>query len=173
MSDNILLMGLPGSGKTVVSKALSTLWQRPVIDIDDDLLEPLWECSVEEKLAKVGVEQFLELEGQAVCSLNVEKNIIALSGSNPLYEKGMKYLCSLGKVIYLKSSFEVVQKFLANMKTGRIVKQPNQSLESAFAYRSQFYERYADAIILIDGLKTPEEIAMQISQLDIVKNLRI
>ncbi len=165
-------MGPPGAGKTVTSQALSALLQMPVIDIDDDLLEPLWGCSIEEKLMQVGTKEFLELEGQAACSLHAEKSIISLSGSNPLHEKGMRHLCSLGQIIYLKSSFKVVEAFLARMKTGRIVKEQHQSLEEVFAYRETFYEKYADETILIDGSKTPEEIALQVSQLECVRSLK-
>ena len=172
MSNNIILMGPPGAGKTVVSKILSQILKMAVIDIDDDVLESLWQCSVEEKLQEVGTEKFLELEGQAVSELYAENSIIALSGSNPLHSKGMQHLCTLGKVVYLKSNFDLVQRFLAQMKTGRIAKSPDQSLEEVFAYRASFYEKYAQATVSIDDSKTPQMIAQEISQLDFIQSLK-
>jgi len=60
---NLVLMGLPGAGKTSIGRVLSEHLKAPVYDVDDDHLEDVWGCSVADKLKDVGDVGFLEAEG--------------------------------------------------------------------------------------------------------------
>ena len=62
----VALLGLPGAGKTSLGRRLSSLLSIPCIDVDDDILEPTWGCTVAEKLAKVGDQKFLQAEEEAL-----------------------------------------------------------------------------------------------------------
>ena len=62
----VALLGLPGAGKTSLGRSLSSVFKIPCLDVDDDILEPTWGCSVAEKLADVGDEQFLKAEEDAL-----------------------------------------------------------------------------------------------------------
>ena len=62
----VALLGLPGAGKTSLGRSLSSVFKIPCLDVDDDILEPTWGCSVAEKLADVGDEQFLKAEEEAL-----------------------------------------------------------------------------------------------------------
>ena len=62
----VALLGLPGAGKTSLGRRLSSLLSIPCIDVDDDILEPTWGCTVAEKLATVGDQKFLQAEEEAL-----------------------------------------------------------------------------------------------------------
>ena len=62
---NILLIGLPGSGKTTVGKLLASKLKCSVYDVDDHHLESVWGCPVADKLTELGDYGFLEAEGHA------------------------------------------------------------------------------------------------------------
>ena len=91
----IILLGLPGSGKTSVGKYLATSLSYNWIDVDDHLLEPAWSCSVAAKLKELGSVDFLKEEGRVVyeaVKTFKDNTIISLTGSNPLCDKTMTAL---------------------------------------------------------------------------------
>ena len=69
----VALLGLPGAGKTSLGRRLSSLLSIPCIDVDDDILEPTWGCTVAEKLAKVGDQKFLQAEEEALLEVGFSK----------------------------------------------------------------------------------------------------
>ncbi|XP_033122646.1 threonine synthase-like 1 [Anneissia japonica] len=87
---NIILMGSPGSGKTTHGRKLSQRLKMPVLDIDDDHLEPFWQMKVSQKLSEVGGERFLEAEGEALLQFKASNTIVSLTGSNPLHPEAMR-----------------------------------------------------------------------------------
>ena len=62
----VALLGLPGAGKTSLGQRLSSQLSIPCVDVDDDILEPTWGCTVAEKLEQVGDLQFLQAEEEAL-----------------------------------------------------------------------------------------------------------
>lgn len=80
VKSNIVLLGAPGSGKSSIGRVLSRSLGLPLIDIDDDHLEPLWRTTVAKKLAELGDEGFLDTEGEALMNLQATNSVIALSG---------------------------------------------------------------------------------------------
>jgi shikimate kinase len=88
-------MGPPGSGKTTVGRLLGAQLGMPVVDVDNDFLEPLWGMTVSQKLAELGDEGFLEAEGQATLGLNSDQTVISMTGSNPLHKQGMDHLAQV------------------------------------------------------------------------------
>ena len=72
----VALLGLPGAGKTSLGRRLSSLLSIPCIDVDDDILEPTWGCTVAEKLAKVGDQKFLLAEEEALLQVGFSKTLL-------------------------------------------------------------------------------------------------
>ncbi|KAF5904319.1 threonine synthase-like 1, partial [Clarias magur] len=160
---NILLMGPPGAGKTSVGQILSHRLRKPVIDIDDDVLEKTWGMTVAEKLARVGGERFIEEEGQAVCNFSASGCVISLTGSNPLHSDAMRHLKHSGIVLYMDMDTEDIVERLDRMKVNRIVGQgAGVSIREILAYRKQFYEKWLDARVFCGKGDTIEEVAEKI-----------
>ncbi|NXN96790.1 THNS1 protein, partial [Rhinopomastus cyanomelas] len=165
---NIILMGLPGAGKTTVGRIVGQKLDCPVIDIDDDVLETTWNMSVSEKLQEVGNEQFLEEEGKALLNFSASGSVISLTGSNPLHVAGMQHMKKNGIVVYLDVPITVIMSRLNSMKVDRIVGQsPGVFLRDILQFRKPFYIKWHDIRVLCGEDIAAEVVAEKV--LDAVK----
>ena len=91
----IILLGLPGCGKTTIGRYLAAELGYKWVDVDDHVLEPVWKCSVSAKLKEWGSLNFIKEEGKALLgAVKVFRNdtVISLTGSNPLHDEAMMAL---------------------------------------------------------------------------------
>ncbi|KAL4630950.1 threonine synthase-like 1 [Arapaima gigas] len=159
-AENIFLMGPPGAGKTTVGRIVAQRLGCPVIDVDDDVLEPRWNMSVAEKLSAVGGERFLEEEGKALSGFSARGCVVSLTGSNPLCSGTMQHLRRTGTVLYLDVDEEDILLRLSRMKVNRIVGQePGVSMRDILRYRRQFYSRCFDIRVLCASGDAAEDVA--------------
>lgn len=147
---NITLIGMPGSGKSTLGVLLAKTLGFGFLDTDlviqqreDDLLQNI--------LDRVGTEAFLDLEADAICSVDCEKTVIAPGGSVICRERGIEHLRSLGPVVYLRIPCDVLEKRIHNMGSRGIAFRPGETLRDIYDYRTPLYEKYAD--IVVDGDK--------------------
>ena len=147
---NITLIGMPGSGKSTLGVLLAKTLGFGFVDTDlviqqreGDLLQNI--------LDKVGTEAFLDLEADAICSVDCEKTVIAPGGSVICRERGIEHLRSLGPVVYLRIPCDVLEKRIHNMGSRGIAFRPGETLKDIYDYRTPLYEKYAD--IVVDGDK--------------------
>ncbi|XP_018596623.2 threonine synthase-like 1 [Scleropages formosus] len=157
---NIFLMGPPGAGKTTVGRIVAQRLGRPLIDVDDDILERQWNMPVAEKLSAVGPEHFLEEEAKALSGFSAHGCVVSLTGSNPLCSGTMQHLRRTGTVLYLDVDEEDILLRLSRMKVSRIVGQePGVSMRDVLRYRRQFYNQCFDIRVLCASGDTEEEVA--------------
>lgn len=143
---NIILIGMPGAGKSTLGVVLAKTLNKEFIDTDlliqkehDDLLHKI--------INKIGLESFIELEEQSILKMHVKNAIIATGGSVVYSQKAMEYLKSSGIVVYLKVPVDELTERLNNIKTRGVVMKKGQSIESLYQERVLLYEKYADIII--------------------------
>ncbi|MDE6613744.1 MAG: shikimate kinase [Clostridia bacterium] len=160
---NIVLTGMPASGKTSVAKQLEKLG-RVVRDTDAEIVKRHGEISG--IFRTHGEEYFRKLETEEVKRLS-QKNglVIATGGGCLLRQENVNLLKASGKIVYLRTGLETLYK-RAKDSTSRPLLNGNtrEKLEKLYDERTPVYERNADIIIDTDGLK-PEEIARQITEL--------
>lgn len=163
---NILLMGSPGCGKTSTGQVLAERLSRPVVDIDNDYLEPYWGMSVGDKLSKVGGENFIQEEGNALLEFQAEAgSIVSLTGSNPLHLKAMDHVTQSGVVVFVDVHSEDILHRLHKMKVDRLVThKPGQSIADVLKYRQQFYEKAYDIRILCERYESVESVAAKVME---------
>ena len=164
MKDNIILIGMPGCGKSTVGVVAAKMLGYDFLDCDLVIQKKygkkLWEL-IEER----GSEGFIELENATLSDIICEGHIIATGGSAVYGEGAMEHLRTLGKVVYLSLSVDAVRQHIGNTSTSRGVVYRNASdLDSLYIERTPLYERYADVTIDCNGLSVTE-VARQIERI--------
>ena len=147
---NIILIGMPGSGKTTVGTYLSELIGYGYIDSDSVIVaregKPLSEI-----IAEVGREGFLDIEGKVNSELSSSRCIIATGGSVIYRDYAMQKLKTMGKVVYLKHSLQTIEKRIGDMKKRGVAMKEGFTLQDLYEERAPLYEKYADVIVpLVD-----------------------
>ena len=157
---NIVLIGMPGSGKSTCGVIAAKVMLKNFFDTDL-LLQGLEQSRLQELIDSKGVEYFYEAEEKAILSLNIEATVIATGGSVIYSEKAMEHLRSLGKVIYLHLEYETMMKRINNFTTRGIVVKKGSTLLDMYNERLPLYEKYADKTIYCDN-NTVEETVEEI-----------
>lgn len=160
---NIVLIGMPGAGKSTVGVILAKILGYEFVDSDLVIQreeKKLLKDIIEEK----GVDGFIEVENRVNASLNTDKAVIATGGSVVYGAEAMEHLKEIGTVVYLKLSYEVIDSRLSNIKGRGVVLRDNQNLKDLYNERVPLYEKYADYVIDEDSL-TIEETVEKIANL--------
>ena len=141
--DNIVLIGMPGVGKSTVGVILAKVLGYQFVDADLVIQQQEGKllCEI---IEEVGTEGFIEVENRINASLNVTNSIIATGGIVVYGKEAMEHLQSIGRVVYLKVSYETLEKRLADIKGRGVVLKEGQDLKALFEERSPLYEKYAD-----------------------------
>ena len=143
---NIVLIGMPASGKSTVGVILAKVLGMNFIDTDL-VIQNREEALLHEIIKSKGVEGFLKCEEEAVLSLDTDNSVIATGGSVVYSEKGMKHLSEAGKVVYLKVDKKELFSRLKNINERGVVLRGGESLEEMYDERSVLYEKYAELVI--------------------------
>ena len=143
---NIVLIGMPASGKSTVGVILAKVLGKKFIDTD--LVIQLREDALLADIIKEkGVEGFMKSEEEAILSVGENNTVIATGGSAVYGEKAMEHLKENGIVIYLKVEKDELFKRLKNIKERGVVLKQGETLEEMYDNRSVLYEKYADIVI--------------------------
>lgn len=161
---NIILAGMPGSGKTTVSLLLGELLGFCVLDTDALIVERYGNIS--EIFAKHGEEYFRELESETVKRVSsLDNALISTGGGCLLREENVKRLKANGKIVYLKASLETLCNRLKGDSTRPLLQGDlNKNLQSLLQKRGEVYNSAADYVIDTDCL-SPEEVSVKIKEL--------
>ncbi len=143
---NIVIIGMPGAGKSSVGVILAKTLGMNFIDTDRVIQENTGRL-LQDIIHSDGIEAFLTTEERAILSLDFPGSVIATGGSVVLSEKSMDYLKKDGLVFYFFISFEKMVERLKNIKTRGIVAADGQSLLEMYNQRIPLYEKYADITI--------------------------
>ncbi|MEN6444007.1 MAG: shikimate kinase [Methanoregula sp.] len=145
---NIILIGMPGAGKSTVGVILAKTLGKNFIDTDIAIQEKSGRL-LQDIIDTEGPEAFLDLEEKTLLALDCHNSVIATGGSVVFSGKAMDCLKREGVVVYLKISFDEMARRLNNITTRGIVLIAGQSLLDMYRQRIPLYEKYAD--ITIDG----------------------
>lgn len=155
--DNIILIGMPGSGKSTVGVVLAKALGLRFLDVDL-LIQEREGALLQELIDSRGVERFLDLERDAICSLTCRGTVIAPGGSCVCREESIAHMRQLGTVVYLQLSLEDVTKRIRNLSSRGIALRPGQTLADVYQYRAPLYERCAHITVPIHGQSLAETV---------------
>lgn len=162
--DNIVLIGMPASGKSTVGVILAKLLGYDFIDTDL-LIQRRENCRLCELLETRGIEALLRAESEVCRSLKVEHSVIATGGSAVYGEAAMRHLGDIGRVVYLEVDFDVLSGRLHDVRGRGVVLREGQTLEALYLERVPLYRRYADIIVPERGLSLEQTVRATLSAL--------
>ena len=157
---NLVLIGMPGSGKSTVGVLLAKAMLMPFIDTDL-LIQQNENRFLQDIIDNDGIEKFLSIEEKAILNLNINKHVIATGGSVILKAPAIQHLKKNGIFIYFELTYDEIYKRIENIKTRGIAKLKEQSLLDVYNERIPLYEKYSDITIKCSN-KNIEEIINQI-----------
>lgn len=161
---NLILIGMPGVGKSTIGVLLAKTLGKNFLDTDV-LIQAVCEKSLAQIISESGMEGFRKLEQQYVECLDISGFVIATGGSVVYYETAMKHLKSLGTVVYLYLSLDVLRGRVSDITARGVVFEPGETLESLFEKRRPLYEKYGDLRVDLTGLSHEQAVEAVISQL--------
>jgi len=151
---NIILIGMPGSGKSTVGVVLAKLLRRDFVDTDL-LIQQRAGCTLQQVVDSEGYLALRALEEQAICALQCRGKVIATGGSAPYSEAAMAHLKQDGVVVFLEVDLPTIERRIGDYAARGLAKRPEQSLEDLYEERAVLYRRYAD--ITIDAAMPSQE----------------
>ena len=159
---NLVLIGMPGCGKSTVGVVLAKILGWDFVDVDL-VIQKQNGRRLQEIIEAEGNEGFLEREADAVESLDCTHTVIATGGSAVLNPRGLKRLRELGKIVYLRHPYGEIERRIPNLETRGITLAPGQTLKDLYDYRTPIYEQAADIIVDAEGY-TIEQTARAIQE---------
>ena len=147
--DNIVLIGMPGVGKSTIGVILAKVLGYSFIDTDILIQEKTGKL-LSQVIQERGIDEFINIENNVNKELSVVKSVIATGGSVVYGKEAMDHLKSIGKIIYLKQDFERINERVSNINGRGVVLRDNQTFLDLYNERTPLYEKYAD-ITLEEG----------------------
>ena len=148
--DNIILIGMPGVGKSTIGVVLAKVLGYQFVDADL-LIQEAEGKLLSELIEENGTDGFIEIENRVNSQIQTHRSVIATGGSVIYGKEAMEHLKSVGTVVYLKQNLRVLQRRLRNLKGRGVVLKEGQTLADLYKERTVLYEKYAD--ITVDQYK--------------------
>lgn len=150
MKDTVVLIGMPGAGKSTVGVVLAKRLGYRFVD-SDLVIQEKYGKLLHNLIEERGVEGFWKLENEVNASLEGGRCVIATGGSVIYSKEAMEHLRQIGTVIYLRLSFDQLLARLGDLSERGVTLKPGQTLEDLYAERCPLYEKYAHLIIECEG----------------------
>ena len=160
--DNIILIGMPASGKSTVGRLLAEELGMDFVDVDK-VIEAREGEPLQRVLDRLGLEEFLDAEFAAICALDCRGTVVSPGGSCVYRQRAAEHMRALGTVVYLRLSLEEIETRLNNLATRGVALAPGQTLADLYAFRTPLYENCAHITVSADG-RSPEDTVRLVKQ---------
>jgi len=157
---NIILIGMPGSGKSTVGVILARLASMDFIDTDI-LIQRSTGRPLQEIVDNDGHMALRKIEEEVLLSLDCRNHVIATGGSAVYSAAAMEHLKKKGVIVFLDVDLEALISRIRDYETRGLAKRPDQTLRDLFDERLSLYHKYADVVVNCAGL-TQEEVCAAI-----------
>ena len=148
---------MPGSGKSTIGVLLAKALGLGFVDVDL-IIQEREGALLQQLLDAQGVERFLDLEQDAVCSLDCHGAVVAPGGSCVCREESIAHMRRLGTVVYLQLPLADVEGRIHNQASRGIALAPGQTLADAYRCRAPLYEKCAHITVPAGGQSLPETV---------------
>jgi shikimate kinase len=148
---NLVLIGMPGSGKSTIGVILAKRTSHAFIDTDV-LIQSVEQRSLQAIVDSEGYMKLREIEARVLQTLNVKNHVISTGGSAVYSDAAMRHLKQDGTTIYLDVALATLRSRITDYETRGIAKRPDQSFDDLFEERARLYRRYADLVVKGDEM---------------------
>lgn len=162
--NNIILIGMPGVGKSTIGVILAKLLGYQFVDADL-LIQQQEKKLLKDIINERGTDGFIEVENRINAGIVAEHTVIATGGSVVYGKEAMRHLKEIGTVVYLEVSYDTIKKRLADIKGRGVVLRENQSLLDLYKERTPLYEKYADVKVTEEHLNVEQTIERLVEEL--------
>lgn len=157
MKDNIVLIGMPGVGKSTIGVVLAKVLGYQFVDADLIIQERTGKL-LREIIEESGTDGFIEVENRINSQIEAEHAIIATGGSVVYGAEAMRHLKENGTVLYLKLPYEELERRLSDIRGRGVVLREGQTLRDLYEERVPLYEKYADMTVDENQLNVEQTI---------------
>ncbi len=161
---NIVLIGMPASGKSTVGVILAKILGKDFLDTDL-LIQQREGVLLKDIIAQRGVDGFLKCEEEALLSVDRKNTVIATGGSAVYSEAAMERFKAEGTICYLRVEKEELFHRLKNVKERGVVLRHGETVEQMYENRLRLYEKYADIVISERGRTIEDTVQLLLRKL--------
>lgn len=154
MKSNIVLIGMPGCGKSTAGVLLAKVLGKDFMDTDV-VMQAREGRFLQQILDGEGIDAFLDRECRAVLSIQAKNTVIATGGSVVYRARAMEHLKKDGLIVYIRLPYEEIVARIHNLSSRGVALRPGETLEDEYTRRCPLYEQYAE--LILDGGKTTLE----------------
>ena len=154
---NVILIGMPGCGKSTVGVVLAKRLGFRFADTDLIIQDKSGRL-LQEIIDDCGSQALLELEQEVLTDWVGDNTVVATGGSAVYSDKGMAHLRESGVAVYIKLSLEQVKGRLDNLETRGVAGAESRSIKELYDERTPLYERYADTVVEADSMTIEQTI---------------
>ncbi len=159
--DNLILVGMPGSGKSTLGVILARRLGYGYLDTDS-FISQREKCTLQKIIDEKGLDKFLEIESSVGSEIVCDRVIIATGGSMIMSKEAMENLKSLGKVIFINVGLPELKRRLSDYSDRGIAMKNGETLEDIYQGRLPYYKKYADLTVDYKNGNSLEETAEDI-----------
>lgn len=162
--NNLILIGMPGAGKSTIGVLLAKSMLMRFVDTDL-IIQNRFGKSLCEIISADGKDKFIQIENDTIAAESFSNSVIATGGSAVFGKAAMESLKKSGTIIYLKLPVNEIEKRLSNIKTRGVVMDEGETVAELYNERYRLYEKYADITVECEGLTAEECVGKIIKEL--------
>lgn len=155
---NVVLIGMPGVGKSTIGVLLAKALSWDFLDADV-LIQAREGRRLQDIIDHDGLEAFRALEKTHMMALSCTATVLATGGSVVYSEEAMTHLRECGTIVWLELSLASLKSRIADMDTRGIVMAPGQTFDALYAERQRLYQRYADITVDCENMTHEATVA--------------
>ncbi len=155
--NNIVLIGMPGCGKSTIGVVLAKVLGYRFLDADL-LIQEQEGRRLSQIIEEEGIQGFDRIENQVNASIRAERTVIATGGSVVYGREAMEHLGAIGTILYIKLPYEEIRKRLGDLNERGITIKDGQTLLDLYRERVPLYEKYAHLTVETEGLELRDSV---------------
>lgn len=164
---NVVLIGMPGCGKSTVGVLLAKALGMHFVDTDV-IFQAREGRKLQQIIEEIGIDEFLKREEEVILGSSWDKTVIATGGSVVYGENAMKHLHENGIVVYIRLPYTEIESRLSNLATRGVTLREGQSLHDLYDERIPLYEKEADIMLDAEGFEIEKTVASIVRRIEAV-----